>query len=327
MILRKTLLLAAALLALASCKKSEDAGKTTIGFLLKSKGNQYFVTCEKGAREAAAELDIDLRVDGPISADPAKQNEIVENWITDGLDVIVAACENKDSISTALRKAQSAGVKVVTYDADAQPDARSFFANQATAEGIGVKLIDTAAGLMGEEGEFAIITGTLTSANLNLWIYAIKARQADRYPGMKLVDIRPCDDQKDKAQQEATNLLSAHPNLKAIVAVCSPAVPGTAEAVKQAGKTGAVKVVGLGLPSENRAYIKEGVTQAIVLWNPEDLGYLAVHAGVALSFGDLKKGADTFLAGKLGELKVEGDSVILGEPQVFTKENIDDFDF
>jgi ABC-type sugar transport system substrate-binding protein len=327
MILRKTLLLAAALLALASCKKSEDAGKTTVGFLLKSKGNQYFVTCEKGAREAAAELDIDLRVDGPISADPAKQNEIVENWITDGLDVIVAACENKDSISTALRKAQAAGIKVVTYDADAQPDARSFFANQATAEGIGVKLIDTAAGLMGNEGEFAIITGTLTSANLNLWIDAIKARQAERYPGMKLVDIRPCDDQKDKAQQEATNLLSAHPNLKAIVAVCSPAVPGAAEAVKQAGKTGAVKVVGLGLPSENRAYIKEGVTQAIVLWNPEDLGYLAVHAGVALAFGDLKKGADTFLAGKLGELKVDGDSVILGEPQVFTKENIDDFDF
>ncbi len=327
MTIRKTLLFAAAVLALASCRKTEDAGKTTVGFLLKSKGNQYFVTCEKGAREAAAELDIDLRVDGPISADPAKQNEIVENWITDGLDVIVAACENKDSISTALRKAQDAGIKVVTYDADAQEDARSFFANQATAEGIGEKLIDTAAELMGKEGEFAIITGTLTSANLNLWIDAIKARQAEEYPGMKLVDIRPCDDQKDKAQQEATNLLSAHPNLKAIVAVCSPAVPGAAEAVKQAGKTGAVKVVGLGLPSENRAYIKEGVTQAIVLWNPEDLGYLAVHAGVAVAKGDLRDGAEKFRAGKLNELVVKGDSVILGEPEVFTKKNIDDFDF
>lgn len=327
MIIRKTLIFAAALLALASCKKTEDAGKTTVGFLLKSKGNQYFVTCENGARAAAAELDIDLRVDGPINADPAKQNEIVENWITDGLDVIVAACENRDSISTALRKAQAAGIKVVTYDADAQPDARSFFANQATAQGIGEKLIDTAAGLLGEEGEFAIITGTLTSANLNLWIEAIKARQAEKYPNMKLVDVRPCDDQKDKAQQEATNLLSAHPNLKAIVAVCSPAVPGAAEAVKQAGKSGAVKVVGLGLPSENRAYIKEGVTQAIVLWNPEDLGYLAVQAGVALKKGDLRKGAETFRAGKLGELEVDGDSVILGEPVVFTKENIDDFDF
>lgn len=327
MTLRKTLLFTAALLALASCKKSEDAGKTTVGFLLKSKGNQYFVTCEKGARSAAAELDIDLRVDGPISADPAKQNEIVENWITDGLDVIVAACENKDSISTALRKAQEAGIKVVTYDADAQEDARSFFANQATAEGIGEKLIDIAAEQMGGEGQFAIITGTLTSANLNLWIEAIKARQAEKYPNMKLVDVRPCDDQKDKAQQEATNLLSAHPNLKAIVAVCSPAVPGAAEAVKQAGKTGAVKVVGLGLPSENRTYIKEGVTQAIVLWNPEDLGYLAVQAGVALAKGDLREGAETFSAGKLGELQVDGDSLILGEPVVFTKDNIDDFDF
>jgi rhamnose transport system substrate-binding protein len=97
--------------------------------------------------------------------------------------------------------------------------------------------------------------------------------------------------------------------------------------VKQAGKTGAVKVVGLGLPSENRTYIKEGVTQAIILWNPEDLGYLAVHAGVALAKGDLTKGAEIFRAGKLNELQVEGDSVILGEPQAFTKENIDDFDF
>ena len=256
---RKTFLFSAAFLAalpFTSCKKSEDAGKTTVCFLLKSKGNQYFATCEKGARAAAEDLDIDLRVDGPISADPAKQNEIVENWITDGLDVIVAACENRDSISTALRKAQNAGIRVVTYDADAQPDARTFFANQATAQGIGEKLIDTAAGLVGEEGEFAIITGTLTSANLNEWIKYIKKRQAEKYPNMKLVDVRPCDDQKDKAQQEATNLLSAHPNLKAIVAVCSPAVPGAAEAVKQAGKTGELKVVCLCRPSENRAYVK-----------------------------------------------------------------------
>jgi len=316
-----------ALVPLVSCKKAEDGEKLTVGFLLKSKGNQYFVTCEKGAQAAAEELNIDLRVDGPINADPAKQNEIVENWITDGVDVIVAACENRDSISTALRKAQQAGIVVVTYDADAQPDARTFFANQATAQGIGEKLIDNAAALIGEEGEFAIITGTLTSANLNEWIDVIRARQAEKYPNMTLVGIRPCDDQKDRAQQEATNLLSAHPNLKAIVAVCSPAVPGAAEAVKQAGKAGEVKVVGLGLPSENRAYVKEGVTQAVILWSPEDLGYLAVHAGVALANGELAEGATTFNAGKLGELDVEGDSIILGTPIAFDKDNIDEYDF
>ncbi|MFK7849883.1 MAG: substrate-binding domain-containing protein [Akkermansiaceae bacterium] len=313
--------------SVVSCKKSEDSGKLSVGFLLKSKGNQYFVTCEKGARAAAEDLDIDLRVDGPINADPAKQNEIVENWITDGLDVIVAACENKDSLSTALKKAQDAGIKVVTYDADAQPDARSFFANQATAQGIGEKLIDTAAEQMGGEGKFAIITGTLTSANLNEWVDAIKARLEEKYPKMELVAIRPCDDQKDKAQQEATNLMSANPELKAFVAVCSPGVPGAAEAVKQAGKQGEVKVVGLGLPNENRSYVKDGTTQAIILWSPEDLGYLAVQAGVALAKGELEKGAETFEAGKLGELSVEGGSIILGTPFAFTKDNIDDFDF
>lgn len=316
-----------ATLPFVSCSKSESSDKLTIALLLKSKGNQYFVTCERGAKLAAAELNADLRVDGPISSDPAKQNEIVENWITDGVDVIVAACENKDSISTALRKAQAAGIKVVTYDADAQPDARSFFVNQATAQGIGEQLIDTAAELIGSEGEFAILTGSLTSANLNEWIKYIKERHAAKYPNMKLVDLKPCDDQKDKAQQEATNILSAHPNLKAFVAVSSPAVPGAAEAVKQAGKTGAVKIVGLGLPSETNAYVKEGVTQGVILWNVENLGYLATMAGAAVAKGTLAPGASEFDAGKLGKMKVEGDLIILGKPIVFTKENIDQFNF
>lgn len=327
---RKTFIAALALCAtlpFTSCSKSDSKGKLTIALLPKSKGNQYFVTCEKGARTAAAELGAELKFDGPINSDPAKQNEIVENWITDGVDVIVAACENKDSISTALKKAQAAGIKVVTYDADAQPDARSFFVNQATAQGIGEQLMDTAASLTGGEGEFAIITGTLTSSNLNEWIKYIKERRAARYPNMKLVDVKPCDDQKDKAQQEATNLLSAYPNLKAIVAVCSPGVPGAAEAVKQAGKSGAVKVLGLGLPSENKAYVKEGVTQAVVLWNVEELGYLSIMAGAAVAKGELVPGATDFTAGKLGKMAIQGDNIILGKPFVFTKENIDRFDF
>jgi len=326
----KTLIAAVAVIAtlpFISCSKSKSSSKITIALLPKSKGNQYFVTCEKGARAAAHELNAELKFDGPINSDPAKQNEIVENWITDGVDVIAAACENKDSISTALKKAQAAGIKVVTYDADANTDARSFFVNQATAQGIGEQLMDTAARLTGEEGEFAIITGTLTASNLNEWIKYIKERNAAKYPNMKLVDIKPCDDQKDKAQQEATNLLSAYPNLKAIIGVCSPAVPGTAEAVKQAGKAGAVKVLGLGLPSENKAYVKEGVTQAVILWNVEQLGYLSVMAGAAVAKGELVAGAKEFNAGKLGKIEVVGDNIVLGKPFVFTKENIDQFDF
>ena len=257
--LHSLLVLPAALL-LPGCNKSETGAgaagagkKLTIAFMPKSKGNSYFINCEKGAREAVQELGVDLLFDGPTNTDPAKQNEIVENWITLGVDVMAVACENKEGISGALKKAQEKGIKVVTFDSDTTPDARSFFVSQATAQGIGEGLMDEAARLCGEEGEFAIITATLTAANMNEWRKHIEARLAEKYPKMKLVDTKPCDDQKDKAQQETTNLLGANPNLKCIMAICSPAVPGAAEAVKQAGKAGAVKVLGLGLPSENRA--------------------------------------------------------------------------
>jgi ABC-type sugar transport system substrate-binding protein len=319
-------------LALAGCGKSADTAasgggkKLTIALLPKSKGNAYFVSVRTGADKAAQDLGVDLIFDGPTDTDPAKQNELVDNWTTLGVDVIAAACENKDGISTALRNAEAKGIKVITYDADAQTDARSFFVNQATPDGIGYALMDEAARLSDKSGEYAIITATLTAANQNEWRKYIAERNL-LYPDMKLVAIRPCDDQKDKAQAEATALLATYPNLKLIMAICSPGVPGAAEAVKQAGKAGKVKVTGLGLPNENKSYVHEGVTDSVILWNTEDLGYLTVQAAVALAKGTLKPGDTSFTAGKLGTFQIKGDNILLGKPFIFTKENIDQFNF
>lgn len=293
----------------------------------KSKGNAYFVSCRQGADAAAKELGIELIFDGPTQPDPAKQNEIIENWITLGVDVIAVACENKDGISTALRKARSKGVKIVTYDSDANPDARDFFVNQATPEGIGYALMDEAARLCGNSGEFAIITASLTAQNMIEWQKHIEARRLAKYPDMKKVALRPCDDLKDKAQAEATILLSAYPNLKLLMNICSPAVLGAAEAVKQAGKSGQVKVIDLGLPNENKRYVKDGTTDTVILWKTVDLGYLTVQAATALAKGQLKSGATHFKGGHLGEFKIVGDNILLGEPFKFTKDNIDQFDF
>ena len=80
----------------ASPARQRRAEKLTIAFMPKSKGNAYFIACKKGAEEAAKELGVKLLFDGPTEPDPAKQNEIVENWITRGVDVIAAACENKE---------------------------------------------------------------------------------------------------------------------------------------------------------------------------------------------------------------------------------------
>jgi rhamnose transport system substrate-binding protein len=329
-------LLVVAGLALAGCSKSTDspAGlggsggkKLLIGFMPKSKGNAYFLSCKQGADEAAKELGIEMIFDGPTDPDPAKQNEIIEQWINLGVDAIAVACENRDGISTALRKARAKGIKVITYDADAQPDAREFFVNQATVEGIGNALTDEAARLLGGAGDYAIITASLTAGNMIAWQQAIEKRNAEKHPNLKRVALRPCDDLKDKAQSEATALLSANPNLKLIMAICSPAVPGAAEAIKQAGKAGQVKLIGLGLPNENKRYVKDGVTDTVILWKTVDLGYLTIHAATALAKGELKAGATSFKAGKLGEFTIAGDNILLGEPFKFTKENIDQFDF
>lgn len=331
----KRLLYSVLILLLVGCSKSPSSTtnptsqrhKLTIALMPKSKGNGYFISCKNGAQRAAKDLGVDLIFDGPTEPDPAKQNEIVENWITLGVDVIAAACENKEGISTALRKARAKGIKVITYDSDAAPDARDFFVNQATPEGIANALMDEAARLCGEQGDFAIITASLTAANMNEWQKYIELRRAAKYPNLRMVALRPCDDLKDRAQAEATALLGANPNLKLIMAICSPAVPGAAEAVKQAGKTGKVKVIGLGLPSENRAYVKEGVTDTVILWKTEDLGYLTVCAAQALANGSLKAGDKSLSAGPIGSFEIQDDNILLGKPFLFTKANIDQFDF
>ncbi len=123
-----------------------------IAMMPKAKGDPYFVSCRAGAEEAAQELGVELIWDGPTGLDAAKQNEVVENWITRKVDVIAVAVENRAGISTVLRKARERGIKVLTWDADAEPDARDFFVNQATPEGIGNTLTDEAARLLGRQG-------------------------------------------------------------------------------------------------------------------------------------------------------------------------------
>ena len=300
--------------------------KSVIAMMPKAKGDPYFISCRKGAEEAAKELGAELLWDGPTDLDPAKQNEVVEAWITRGVDVIAVSVENKEGISTVLRKAKEKGIKVVTWDADAEKDARDYLINQATPQGIGETLMDETARIMGGKGEFAIITASLSAANQNEWIKYIKERLAAKYPEMKLVTIQPSDGDRDRAFQETQNVLKVYPNVKVVMGIAAPAVPGIAEAVKQSNRKD-VKVTGLSLPNMCKPYIKDGIVDSIVLWNTGDLGYLTVFVSNALNNGFFKKGDRSFKAGRLGDIEVVDDEVRLGKPFIFNLENVDQFDF
>lgn len=307
-------------------KNPTEARQIVVAMMPKSKGNAYFIACRKGAEDAAKELGVKLIWDGPTDPDPAKQNEVIDTWITRGVDVIAVAVENRQGISSVLRKARERGIKVITWDADAEPDARDFFVNQATPEGIGQTLMDNAARILGNKGQFAIITASLTAANMIEWQKSIEARRAEKYPNIKMAALRPCDDLQKKAFDETTAVLNANPEVSLFMAICTPAVPGAAEAVKQAGRKD-VKVIGLGLPNDNKRYVHEGITDCVVLWNSMDLGYLAVQASHDIVAGTLKAGDTSTKAGRLGSIEIKGDNILLGKPFTFTKENIDEFDF
>ncbi len=300
--------------------------RPVIAMMPKAKGDPYFISCFAGAEEAANELGVELIWDGPTGLDAARQNEMVENWITRGVDVIAVAVENRAALSTVLRRARARGIRVLTWDADAEPDARDYFVNQATAEDIANTLTDDAARLMDGAGEFAIITGALTAANQNEWIAFIKKRLAERYPKLTLSTIRPSDDDRDKAFAEAQTIMRVHASTQLIMAISAPAVPGAAEAVRQANRTD-VKVIGLSLPNLNKPYVHGGVVQTVVLWNTGNLGYLTVHASAQLVRQQFARDAQSIEAGRLGTIAVRGSEIILGPPLILNRGNIDNFDF
>jgi len=82
-----------------------------------------------------------------------------------------------------------------------------------------------------------------------------------------------------------------------------------------------------------REYVKSGASPQFALWNPGDLGYLAIYAVDALATGKITGAVgDTFTAGKLGEYTVQdspdlGHNVLLGPPFVYNADNIDDFNW
>src|SRR6185503_12678089 len=289
------------------------AARPVIAMMPKAKGDPYFVSCRIGAEEAARELGGELIWDGPTGLDAARQSEMVENWITRGVDVIAVAVENRAAISTSLRKARERGIHVITWDADAEPDARTFFVNQATAEGIGTSLTDEAARLLDGKGDFAVITGALSAANQNEWIAFIKKRLAERHPNLKLATIRPSDDDRDKAFAETQTILRAFPTVKLVMAISAPAVPGAGEAVRQAGRKD-VRVMGLSLPNINKKYVHDDVVQVVMLWNTTNLGYLTVQAAGLAARDAIPTGATSIEAGRLGAMEVRGAEILLGAP-------------
>jgi rhamnose transport system permease protein len=276
--------------------------------------------------EAAAELDVEVAWDGPVVNDAERQRQVAAAWVAERLDVIAVSVENNEVLGPVLREARGAGIRVITWDADAPPDTREFTVVPSTAEGLAQALAYETHRLVGAAtGDFAVIT-SMNASNQIAWLAQLKACMAREYPTLRLAAVVATEETPAAVEEATRSLLDAQPGLRAIVGLCAPAVPGAAAAVKAMGRR-QVRVTGLSLPSLCRDLMHEGVVGNIVLWNAVDLGYLTVHTAAALAQGRLAAGALTLRAGRLRTVLIHDDEVRLGRPALITPANVDSFTF
>lgn len=316
--------------ASATTGSTSGAKKITIVMIPKLKGDPYFNACEKGAREAAAKLpNVAFYYDGPTTGSSTQQIDLIKSWIVRKPDVIAVSCNSPDELAPVLKQARNKGIHVITWDADANPKSsgREFFVNQAPAKDIGAALVDVMAQQAGPAAQTVVITSTLTSSNQNDWRKAMQARIAEKYPKMKILDTKESGEDQAVAVTATQDALKAWPNVNGIFGITSHSFPGAAEAVEQAHMAGKIAVVGLSSPQTMKDFVKRGVVKTVVLWSPVDLGYLTVYTADDLAKGELKAGATSLDAGRLGKKSVVGDQVLLGKMMFFNKDNVDKFDF
>jgi rhamnose transport system substrate-binding protein len=308
---------------------SGGGGATTVTFLPKNLGNPYFDTSDKGGKTAVEEFKGTFEEVGPQEASPDAQVQYINTAAQQGVNALVVSANDPKAIGDALNEARDAGTKVVTFDSDTEPQYRDLYVNQASAEGIAKSQVDLIAEQTGDSGEIAILSASANATNQNAWIDMMKKELAASHPNLKLVDTVYGNDDDQTSFDKTAALLQSHPDLKGIISPTTVGIAAAARYLSTSDAKGKVALTGLGTPNQMRKFVKDGTVTSFALWNPEDLGYLAAYAAKALVDGDIKGDeGDTFKAGKLGEFTVGADStVLLGEPFVFDKGNIDKFDF
>nr|WSY48808.1 substrate-binding domain-containing protein [Streptomyces sp. NBC_00886] len=306
------------------------SGPVTVGYLPKLGTDPYMTTVRDGAAAAAKKIGGKVVYTEPSEATGAAQIPYVNQLIAQKVGVIAISGSDLNGAAAALRKAQNAGIKVISFDSDVAPDARSLFINQAKSAELGQKMLDSMAKLMGGKGEFAVLSSTETAVNQNAWIKDMKARLSTdpKLAKMKLVTVAYGQEKADVNAQKAKSLVNAYPNLKGIIVPAGIGLPAAAEALSQSGDLGRVKLTGLAPATLVKKYVQTGNVQDI-WWNVRDLGSLSYYAAQALAQCKVKaEPGQKISAGSLGTFTVGGKGeVILGPATVVTPQNIDKFAF
>ena len=242
----------------------ETAGKPRVAVIMKSLANEFFVNMADGTKQHHAEHpdDYDLILNGiKDESDLTQQVALVEQMIALGVDVIILAPADSKALIPVVRRAAAQGIVVINIDnrldaaliADAGikipfvgPD------NREGARSVGEHL---AANLSAGD-EVAIIGGISTAYNAQQRQAGFEDAMAG--VGANVVSVQDGNWHQAKASTIASAMISEYPNLKALLCSNDNMAIGAVAAVRQAGKTGEILVIGFDNISATHELLRNG---------------------------------------------------------------------
>ncbi|MGB7840969.1 MAG: substrate-binding domain-containing protein, partial [Terrimicrobiaceae bacterium] len=226
--------------------------------VVKIAGIPWFNALENGVKKAGTDFGIDTSVVGPANLDPAQQVRLLEDLIAQKVDVIGLVPIDVKVAEPVLKRAQEAGSPVITHEGPEQ-EGRTWNVELIDSVVFGEVQMQKLAKEMGEEGEYVVYVGTLTTPLHKIWADAAIAYQEANYPNMKLVADRfPGADEIDTAYKTTLDVIKAYPNLKGILAFGSNGPIGAGNAVREKRLGQKIAVVGTVLPSQAKPLIMDG---------------------------------------------------------------------
>jgi ribose transport system substrate-binding protein len=259
------LIFCAFIIALQVCGcKQKSPGKPRVALVMKSLANEFFKTMEEGAQAHHKEhsADYDLIVVGiKDEQDVAKQVEFVELMIAQGVNAIVIAPADSKALVPVCKKAMDSGIIVVNidnkFDRDvlAEKNVKIPFVGPDNRKG--AKLAGEYLAKKLKQGDKVVVLEGAPNA-FNGIQRKLGFEDAMKAAGINIVSSQTGYWEMDKANQLASALVTEYTDLKGILCANDSMALGAVSAVKAAGKSDSIFVVGFDNITAVQQLLKEG---------------------------------------------------------------------
>jgi len=268
------------------------SGEKKITLMVGVKGDPFYVSMECGAKAAADAAGAKLTVQGPDKFDATLQNPLLDAVASAKPAALLVAPNDVKASAPPLKRIQDAGTKVVLVDTTVD-DTSIGVSRIATDNNLGGQKAAEALSQLGVKGKVLVISTDpgVSSVDARVAGFGSKAQELGFTP---VSDTQYSNNQPAKAAQIISAALAKDPDLAGVFATNLFTAQGVATGVKQAGKSGQVKVVGFDAGPDQIKQLEAGDVQALVAQKPYDIGEQGVkEALAAMDGGTVEKEIET----------------------------------